>query len=150
MYFSTSTPFASPPPRETLCTPFCPCKYVPNNPSSFPPPAVHPKTSQEYQSSVPDWLCLKPNSWTYNFIEVSGHNLESSQTWGFRIQCLHYKPVSIHFCWGEKWGKICSRGDLWGGGGGLKSANRGNCEQQKGKLLRRLSQLCPRIPPQPC
>ncbi len=25
----------------------------------------------------------KPNSWTYNFIEVSGHNLESSQTWGF-------------------------------------------------------------------
>jgi hypothetical protein len=36
---------------------------------------------------------LKPNSWTYNFVEVSGHNLESSQTWDFRIQCLHYKPV---------------------------------------------------------
>ncbi len=35
----------------------------------------------------------KPDSWTYNFVEVSGHNLESSQTWGFRIQCLHYKPV---------------------------------------------------------
>ncbi len=27
----------------------------------------------------------KPNSWAYNFIEVSGHNLESSQTWGFSI-----------------------------------------------------------------
>ncbi len=28
------------------------------------------------------------------FIEISGHNLESSQTWGFRIKCLHYKPES--------------------------------------------------------
>jgi len=36
---------------------------------------------------------LKPTSWTYNFFELSGHNLGSSQTWGFRIQCLHYKPV---------------------------------------------------------
>jgi hypothetical protein len=26
---------------------------------------------------------LRPNSWTYNFIEVSGHILESSQTCGF-------------------------------------------------------------------
>jgi hypothetical protein len=26
---------------------------------------------------------LKPNSWTYNSIEVSGHNLESSQTLRF-------------------------------------------------------------------
>ncbi len=43
---------------------------------------------------------LKPNSWTYKIVEVSGHNLESSQTWGFRIQCLHYKPVSNHFCSG--------------------------------------------------
>ncbi len=41
---------------------------------------------------------LELNSWTYNFVEVSGHNLKSSQTWGFRIQCLHYKPVSNHFC----------------------------------------------------
>ncbi len=50
---------------------------------------------------------LKPNLWTYNFVEVSWDNLESSQTWGFRIQCLHYKPVSNH---------LCSMG--WGGGGG--------------------------------
>ncbi len=43
---------------------------------------------------------LKPNSWSYNFVEISEHNLESSQTWGFRIQCLrvHYKPVSNNFC----------------------------------------------------
>jgi hypothetical protein len=47
----------------------------------------------------------KPNSWIYNFVEVSGHHFESSQTWGFRIQCSHYKPVSNHFAWG-------------GGGGG--------------------------------
>jgi hypothetical protein len=25
------------------------------------------------------WFTQKPNSWTYNFIEVSGHNLECSQ-----------------------------------------------------------------------
>ncbi len=43
-------------------------------------------------------LAQKPNSWMYNFVEVSGHNLESSQTWDFRLQCLHYKPVSNHFC----------------------------------------------------
>ncbi len=58
----------------------------------------------------------KPNSWTCNFLAVSGHNLERSQTWGFRVQCLHYKPVLNHFC--------------WGGGG-----NPGN----KGKLLRLFS-----------
>jgi hypothetical protein len=44
------------------------------------------------------WRQLKPNSCTCNFVEVSGHNLESPQTWGFRIQCLHYKPVSNDFC----------------------------------------------------
>ncbi len=36
-----------------------------------------------------------------NFVEVSGHNLESYQACGFRIQCLHAKPVSNHFCLGE-------------------------------------------------
>ncbi len=48
----------------------------------------------------------KSNSWTYNFVEVSWHNLKSFQTWGFHIQCLHYKAVSNHFC------------SRWGGGGG--------------------------------
>ena len=71
---------------------------------------------------------LKSNSWVYNFVEVSGHNPESSQTWGFHI--LHYKPVSNHFC---------SRG-------GVKSV-RGDCEFQGEKLLRLLSQLRPRIRP---
>ncbi len=40
-------------------------------------------------------VLLKPNSWTYNFVEVSGHNLERSQTRGFCT--LHYKPVSNNF-----------------------------------------------------
>jgi hypothetical protein len=44
------------------------------------------------------WSSEKLNSWTYNFVEVSGHDLESSQAWGFRIQYLHYKPVSNNFC----------------------------------------------------
>ncbi len=32
---------------------------------------------------------LKPNSWTYNFIKDSGHNLKSSQTWGFSMDFLN-------------------------------------------------------------
>ncbi len=47
--------------------------------------------------------------WTYNFVEVSGLNLDCPQTWGFQIQCLHYKPVSNHFY---------SMGGRGGGGGG--------------------------------
>ncbi len=35
----------------------------------------------------------EPNSWTYNFVEVFRHNIESSQTWGIRKQCLLYRPV---------------------------------------------------------
>ncbi len=55
----------------------------------------------------------KRNSWTYNFAAVSGHKLESSQTWGSRWQWLHYKPVSNHFCSRGKGegGKLLSRGD---------------------------------------
>jgi hypothetical protein len=34
---------------------------------------------------------LKPNSWMYNFIEVSGHNLERSQTWGCCVDFLNHK-----------------------------------------------------------
>ncbi len=47
-------------------------------------------------------LGMKPNSWTYNFVEVSRLNLQSSQTWGFRIQCSHYEPVSNYF-WNRQW-----------------------------------------------
>jgi hypothetical protein len=54
----------------------------------------------------------KPNSWTYNVAEVSEHNLGSSHTWGFCIQCLHYKTSSNHFC--------------SGGGGGIKSFSSGD------------------------
>ncbi len=41
------------------------------------------------------------------FVEVSGHNLESSQTPGFYIKCLHYKPVSNFFqpTFAQGWGK---------------------------------------------
>ncbi len=53
-------------------------------------------TSISYTEQFP--LIQKPNSWTYNFGEFSWYKLESYQIWGFRIQCLHYKPVSNHFC----------------------------------------------------
>jgi hypothetical protein len=34
---------------------------------------------------------LKPNSWTYNFVEVSGNKLDCSQTWGFCIDFLNLR-----------------------------------------------------------
>ncbi len=40
---------------------------------------------------------LKPNSWTYNFVEVSGHNLESSQTWSFCMNFLHHREGGMVF-----------------------------------------------------
>ncbi len=39
----------------------------------------------------------KPNSWTYNFVEVSGHNLESSQVWGFSIHFLNQRERGSGF-----------------------------------------------------
>ncbi len=49
------------------------------------------------------------------FVDVSGHNFESSQACSFRIQCLRYtnqffKPLLLK-----------------GGGGGVKSVSRGDC-----------------------
>jgi hypothetical protein len=38
---------------------------------------------------------LKPNSWTYNIVEVSGHNLDSSQTWGFCMDFLNHREGSM-------------------------------------------------------
>ncbi len=45
----------------------------------------------KYVSLYSTVLIQKPNSWTYNFVEVSGHNLESSQAWGFLYGFL--KPL---------------------------------------------------------
>ncbi len=64
----------------------------------------------------------KPNSWTYNFVEVSGHNLESSS------KQISFKPL------------------LWRGGG-VKFVSRGDCKLQEGKLVKLLSKVRPRIPP---
>ncbi len=58
---------------------------------------------------------MKANSLTYNFDEVSKRNPESSQTWGFRIQILHYKSVST-----------TAQEE-----GGLKSITRGDCEYKE-------------------
>ncbi len=49
-------------------------------------------------------LCTEAKFMNEQFVDVSGCNLESSQTWDFRIQCLHYKPASskplLHKVWG--------------------------------------------------
>ncbi len=38
--------------------------------------------------SVGGKLTWKLNSWTYNYVKVSGQNVERTQTWGFLIHCL--------------------------------------------------------------
>ncbi len=69
------------------------------------------------------WTCLlKPNWWTYNFFEVSAHNL-----WVLILEVS--KAVSNHFY---------SRG-----GGGVKSASRGDCDLQGEKLLAKEEDFCP-------
>ncbi len=73
-------------------------------------------------------IVLKPNSWTYNFVEVSGHNLKSF---------LHNVYITNQFQ------TTFARGQ----GGGVKSVSRGDCEQQGGIFFRLLSQLCSRIRP---
>ncbi len=78
------------------------------------------------------WPLQKPNSWTHNFVEISGHKIESSQTWGFHIQCFHCKPVSTH---------IFTKG---GWGGGVKSISRGDWIARR---KTRKTQLRPRIRP---
>ncbi len=73
------------------------------------------------------------DSWTYNFVEVSGHNPESSQTWCYTM-----------FTFTKQFQITSAQGD-WGGN---KIRSRGDCEQQRGILIRLLSQLRPRnLPP---
>ncbi len=40
----------------------------------------------------------EPTSWMYNFVEVSGHNLESSQTWGFCMDFLNHSKGGYVQC----------------------------------------------------
>ncbi len=40
---------------------------------------------------------MKLSSSTYNFVEVSGHNLESSQTWGFCMDFLNHRQGGTVF-----------------------------------------------------
>ncbi len=42
--------------------------------------------------------CLEAEFMNVQFRWGFWHNLESSQTWVFHIQCLHYNPLSNHFC----------------------------------------------------
>jgi hypothetical protein len=41
-------------------------------------------------------LILRWNSWKYNFVEVSGHNLENSLTWGFYLRLPFNKMLFIN------------------------------------------------------
>ncbi len=45
----------------------------------------------------PQSNALKPNSLTYNFVEVFGPNLESSQTQGFCIDFLNHMEGDMVF-----------------------------------------------------
>ncbi len=39
----------------------------------------------------------KPHSWTYNFVEVHRHNLESSQIWSFCMDFLNHRELRYGF-----------------------------------------------------
>ncbi len=106
---------------------FCLTLYRMSSHSSAPLPLIQSVTSRNnvldqrlhvqlfYSILLHNNSLRKPYSWMYYFVEVSGHILESSPTWGFHVQCLHYKPVSTTFAQGG-----------WGGGG--KSVSRGDFE----------------------
>ncbi len=73
-----------------------------HNPFPLRPPSLLPLPSLLCPTLI-DWpypCVLKPNSLTYNFIEVSWHNLESSQTLGFCMYFLNLRErvrFSIRF-----------------------------------------------------
>ncbi len=56
--------------------------------TSVSKPVLHPSPINRWQ---------KPNSWTFNFVEVSGHNLESSQTWCFCMDFPNHWEGDIVF-----------------------------------------------------
>ncbi len=89
----------------------------------------------------------KPNSWTNHFVEVSGHNLESSQTCGFCIDVLNHRfsSFTVYINWTFK---NCKRLREFEEKEISKQSCRGNCELQGGKLSRLRSKFRPRIRPQ--
>ncbi len=105
---------------------------------------IKSENSQD-DAQKPQWNCRFMNSaWGTEverkpeFMNVQYHwgfwdNLESSQTCGFLIQCLHYKPVPTHFC--------CGVGE---GQNPLVEVTVNSKEQNS---LRLVSQLRPRIRP---
>jgi hypothetical protein len=78
-------------------------------------------------------LIQRPNSWTYNFAEISGHNLESSQTWGFLIYNVTMFTLQTSFT------SLLLK---------VKFVSRGDCELQRENLVGPVSPLRPRIRPQ--
>ncbi len=69
------------------------CECSPLMPPSFLRTVVGSRSEAEFMNVLVQFC------WGF------GHNLESSQTRGFRIQCLHYKLISNHFC--SKGGDDC-------------------------------------------
>ncbi len=92
----------------------------------------------------------KPNSWSYSFIEVSGHNLESSQTWGFCIDFLNQREGGVWFSiriFSFLIYRNCKRFREFEEIAISRQSCRGECEYQGGKLLRLLSGFRQRIRP---
>ncbi len=88
------------------------------------------------------WSVQKPNSWTYNFAEVSGHNLESFQTWGFCMDFLNHREGGMVFYQVFLLSPLqCTVNEI------SRQICRGICEQQGGKLLIILFIFRPRIRP---
>jgi hypothetical protein len=93
-------------------------------------------------------LAWKPNSWTYNFIEVSGHNIQSSQTWGVCMDFIYHREGGMIFYQVFLLYRNFKRFREFEEIVISRQICRGDCELQGGKLLRLLSEFRPRIRPQ--
>ncbi len=96
-------------------------------------------------SAVWEVINQKPNTRTYKFIGVSGHNLESCETWGFCMDFLNHREggvVTISFSSFLLY-RNCKRFREFG----EIEIPRQSCtgEKQGGKLWRLLSGFRPRI-----
>jgi hypothetical protein len=61
-------------------------------------PARREKIAVRNSVEICPFLARKPNSWTYNFVEVTGHNLESSQIIGKVVWLSIFPPFFLTVC----------------------------------------------------
>jgi hypothetical protein len=72
-----------------------PCWVVSLRPSSSV--VIHTQEQEHLESDQHVPRIQTPNSWMYNNVEVSGHNLERSHTWSFCMDFLNHRVGRMVF-----------------------------------------------------